>query len=221
LEQVPRTSDRLLSFDSLYGWAYDAALNLGPITKAAFFLEWGADVERVFGEMRSTLACAPGEVLLDCPAGSGIAFASAGRRVRGTVLAVDLSLPMLERARRRRNRHIHLVQGDATRLPLAGASVDRVACFMSLHCIPDKRAVLREFARVLKPGGTLAGCTLVSDATLPWRLTVEAVRRVPNFFVPEPSVVIAAEALAAGLTWQQERTGAMLYFSGKKSGEVR
>ncbi len=218
---MPRPGERLLSFDSLYGWAYDTALNLGPLTRAGFFAQWGADADRVFADMRSAVACAPRELVLDCPAGSGVAFAGAGRRIRGTLLAVDLSLAMLRRAGRRRSRHVHLAQGDATRLPLAAGSVDRIACFMSLHCIPRKRAVLREFARVLKPGGTVAGCTLVSDAPLPWRLTVGAARRVPNFFVPESSDAIAGHAAAAGLVWHQEQSGAMLFFSGSKSAEER
>lgn len=210
-------SGRLLSFDSFYGWAYDTAINLGPLTRAAFFAQWGTDVDRVFAAMREALACAPGELVVDCPAGSGVAEAAAGRRIRGTLLAVDLSLPMLKRARRRRpSRRVHLVQADARRLPLADSTADRIACFMSLHCIPAKRAVLLEFARVLKPGGGLAGCTLVSDPPLPWRLTVGLARRVPGFFVPETAAGIAGHARAAGLEWQQQRSGAMLYFSGRK-----
>lgn len=213
---------RLLSFDSLYGWAYDTAISLGPLTRLGFYVQWGGDMERVWRDMRETLACVPGELVLDCPAGSGTAFAAAGRGVRGTVLAVDLSLQMLLRARDRRPaRGVHLVQADAGRLPLADSTVDRAGCFMSLHCIPRKAAALAEFARVLKPGGRLTGCTLVSDAPLPWRLTVEAARRVPNFFVPEPSSAIAAHARAAGFGWQQERAGAMLYFSGVKPQQSR
>jgi SAM-dependent methyltransferase len=46
--------------------------------------------------------------------------------------------------------------GDATRLPFADASFDRIIASEVLEHIPDDTAAFRELARVLKPGGTLA-----------------------------------------------------------------
>lgn len=46
--------------------------------------------------------------------------------------------------------------GDATRLPFADASFDRVIASEVLEHIPDDTAAFAELARVLKPGGTLA-----------------------------------------------------------------
>ena len=50
-----------------------------------------------------------------------------------------------------------LVQGDMTRLPLAERSVDAITAYYSVFHVPRDRqpTVYEEFARVLKPGGTL------------------------------------------------------------------
>ena len=42
----------------------------------------------------------------------------------------------------------------AERLPLADASVDKIICFDVFHHMPDQHATLREFARILRPGGS-------------------------------------------------------------------
>lgn len=79
----------------------------------------------------------------------------AGRGAR--VVAVDLSAGMLRHARaggRRTGVVVPLVQADAQRLPLADERVD-LACsaFGALPFVADSAAVLREVARVLRPGG--------------------------------------------------------------------
>lgn len=45
---------------------------------------------------------------------------------------------------------------DGRRIELAGASVDRIVCFDAFHHSPNPDDVLREFSRVLKPGGIAA-----------------------------------------------------------------
>jgi SAM-dependent methyltransferase len=54
--------------------------------------------------------------------------------------------------------------GDATVLHFDDASMDAILCLDVLEHVPDFRAALREFARVLKPGGTLL-------LTVPWHWT--------------------------------------------------
>jgi SAM-dependent methyltransferase len=48
------------------------------------------------------------------------------------------------------------VQGDALRLPFPDAAFDRVIAAEVLEHIPDDSAAMRELARVLRPGGTMA-----------------------------------------------------------------
>lgn len=50
------------------------------------------------------------------------------------------------------------VFGDAAKIPLASSSVDTVLCTEVLEHVPDPDAVVREIARVLKPGGAVI-CT--------------------------------------------------------------
>jgi ubiquinone/menaquinone biosynthesis C-methylase UbiE len=45
---------------------------------------------------------------------------------------------------------------DGHRLPLADASLDRIVCFDAFHHVRDQAATIREFARVLRPGGRAA-----------------------------------------------------------------
>jgi SAM-dependent methyltransferase len=72
-------------------------------------------------------------------------------------VALDLSAGMLRHARaqsRATGVAVPLVQGDASRLPLADGSVD-VACsaFGAVPFVLDSAAVMAEVARVLRPGG--------------------------------------------------------------------
>jgi len=69
-----------------------------------------------------------------------------------SVIAVDAARAMLLRARRRDPRLL-LVRADAARLPLRDASVDAVTFHSVLYLLRDRAAVLRETARVLRPGG--------------------------------------------------------------------
>ena len=52
--------------------------------------------------------------------------------------------------------HTAAVQGDALHLPFADATFDRVICSEVLEHIPDDVGAMRELARVLRPGGTMA-----------------------------------------------------------------
>ncbi|MFY9783103.1 MAG: class I SAM-dependent methyltransferase [Acidimicrobiales bacterium] len=52
--------------------------------------------------------------------------------------------------------HANVVQGDALHLPFPDHSFDRVICSEVLEHIPDDLSAMRELARVLRPGGTMA-----------------------------------------------------------------
>ncbi|MBU2823044.1 methyltransferase domain-containing protein, partial [Acidithiobacillus ferrooxidans] len=64
---------------------------------------------------------------------------------------------MLQQARRRKGwrQRQYFCQGDAENLPLATASIDLLYANMSIQWCNDLDQVLREFARVLRPGGLL------------------------------------------------------------------
>jgi SAM-dependent methyltransferase len=92
--------------------------------------------------------CGPGHDL------AGFGVYSKPRRLIG----MDLSVPSLDEARQRLALHgveADLVKLDATQpeLPLEARSVDLVHSSGVLHHTPDIAAVLREFRRILKPGG--------------------------------------------------------------------
>ena len=71
------------------------------------------------------------------------------RALGWTPVGVDLSAGMLARARGR----LPAARADAERLPIADASVDAVASVLVHTDMPGYPAVLREAARVLRPGG--------------------------------------------------------------------
>lgn len=73
----------------------------------------------------------------------------------GKALALDRSLGMLRQIPPGAPR----VQADASRLPLADASVDVLALAFVLFLLPDARTAVAEAARVLRPGGWLLAAT--------------------------------------------------------------
>jgi ubiquinone/menaquinone biosynthesis methyltransferase len=97
-------------------------------------------------------------VCVDLGCGTGdVALLLAERYPGGAVTGVDISAPMLERARaRNRFRNLRLESGDMCALPFPAGSVDIVTGSYALRNAPELRAALSEVRRVLVPGGVLA-----------------------------------------------------------------
>lgn len=95
-----------------------------------------------------------GSLYLDAGCGAGTYtrwLADRGLRVVG----VDYSLPTLAKARNRSAPTLSFCAADAVRLPFRDATFDGALCFGLLQAVSDSAPVVRELARVLKPGATL------------------------------------------------------------------
>lgn len=102
-------------------------------------------------------AILPGEQVLVCGCGTGADFEFLPREA--SILAIDASPPMIEAASAKAKRRGHRAQFalmDATRLAAPSNTFDVVVLHLIVAVVPDHGAVLREAARVLKPGGRIA-----------------------------------------------------------------
>lgn len=96
----------------------------------------------------------PGDLVVDLACGTGDfceLVAARGARAIG----VDFAREMLRQAKAR-GLGFPKVQGDAEWLPFATASVDAVTCGFALRNFVSLEAVLREIARIVRPGGRIA-----------------------------------------------------------------
>jgi demethylmenaquinone methyltransferase/2-methoxy-6-polyprenyl-1,4-benzoquinol methylase len=111
----------------------------------------------------ASLGLKGGERVLDlCTGTADVALTAASvSPPPSRVLGVDFSGAMLQvgmgkvRAARRGNR-VELIRGDATRIPLADASVDAVTIAFGIRNVENVEAACEEMRRVVRPGGRLA-----------------------------------------------------------------
>jgi len=103
--------------------------------------------------VREILDGLPQGVALDAACGTGRHSAYLAS-LRHAVIGVDSSPAMLQRAREKvPGGEFH--ESDLRELPLPDDHVDLVVCALALIHVPDLEAVLAEFVRVLRPGGSL------------------------------------------------------------------
>jgi ubiquinone/menaquinone biosynthesis C-methylase UbiE len=101
----------------------------------------------------------PGETVLDVACGTGVTTRMAKRHVgaQGRVDGLDINAPMLARAQELASgQDINWIESDVCDSGLHPATYDAVISQHGYHYFPDKPGALKEFHRLLAPGGRLA-----------------------------------------------------------------
>jgi len=152
---------------------------------------------RTARRFRHILARPEAQVLDICCGTGDMTGALLGRRPAGgePVMAADFSEKMLARAREKlAGQAVRIVEADAMRMPFADGSLDLITTAFGFRNLPNYRAGLVEFLRVLKPGGEVG----ILDCSQPGG----AVGKVFGFYfrhvLPAIGARISGDAVAYG-----------------------
>ena len=161
--------------------------------------------------LEAGLARAEGSVdqVVDLGGGSGRATIGLDASSR---IVLDISRPMLGHARHRpadRTRRrlpnaaeretvgpLAAIQGDAGRLPIAHNAVDAAITVDAFHHMPDQQSVVREAARVVRPGGVFVIREFDPSHPLGWLLVraEHAIGMDSTFYTPSELADLLTEA---------------------------
>jgi ubiquinone/menaquinone biosynthesis C-methylase UbiE len=143
--------------------AFGAPLYAGTEEEPALATSLGCGVPTAVADL------ARGETVLDLGSGGGADVLISARRVgpEGRAIGLDMTDEMLELARRHAAEagiaNAEFLRGYIEEIPLPDASVDVVISNCVINLAADKRRVLAEAARVLRPGGRFAVSDVLAD----------------------------------------------------------
>jgi len=189
----------------------DVARRIGYDDRALAQAPEGANLGLGCGAPVGFLGLRAGETVVDLGSGAGFDAFLAAREVgpAGRVIGVDMTPAMLERARANAAKAglpwVEFREGRLDALPVETGSVDAVTSNCVINLAPDKAAVFREAARVLRRGGRMVVSDIILDGDLPAVVKEDveayvgciagAMRRGPYFVAIEAAGFESAEIL--------------------------